>query len=62
VKLSVNGRVIETFRLFFGDENGSQEEIFAIWGSAGFLELAVNGGSAAQVLKAKPGDAVIVSA
>ena len=58
VKLSVNGKVIETFRRFFTDEHGSKEEIFAIWGSAGFLELALNGASAADVLAAKRGDAV----
>jgi len=61
VKLSVNGRVIETFRRFFTDEQGSKEEIFAIWGSAGFLELALNGASAAALLRAKRGDVVTVS-
>lgn len=60
-KLIVNGRVIETFRKFFTDEHGSPEEIFAIWGSAGFLEIAVNRSSAAELLTAKRGDAVIVS-
>ena len=68
VKLTVNGRVIETFRRFFGDEDASQtvdgprHEPFAIWGSAGFLELAVNGFSAADALAAKRGDAITVSA
>ncbi len=60
VKLLVNGRVIETFRKFFTDEHGSEDEIFAIWGSAGFLELAVNRRSAAQVLHAQCGDVVSV--
>jgi S-adenosylmethionine hydrolase len=58
-KLLVNGRVINSFRKFFGEEQ--KEELFAIWGSAGFLELSINGGSAAAVLNAKRGDAVIVS-
>jgi S-adenosyl-L-methionine hydrolase (adenosine-forming) len=62
VKLSVNGRIVETVRRFFTDEGGSEDEIFAIWGSAGFLELAVNGGSAAELLRAKRGDPVIASA
>jgi S-adenosylmethionine hydrolase len=67
VKLLVNGRVIETFRQFFTDEHGSEDEdcshpeLFAIWGSAGFLELAVNRSSAADLLAAKRGDSVIAS-
>ncbi|HEY3580769.1 MAG TPA: SAM-dependent chlorinase/fluorinase [Pyrinomonadaceae bacterium] len=60
-KLAVNGRVIVTLRHFFTDEHGSPDEIFAIWGSAGFLEIAVNRSSAAELLAAKRGDAVIVS-
>lgn len=66
-ELHVKRRVIKTFRQFFADErgskpkSGSKNEIFAIWGSAGFLELAVNGGSAAALLKAKRGDTVIAS-
>jgi S-adenosylmethionine hydrolase len=61
VRLTVNGRVVERFRRFFTDEHGSEKEIFAIWGSAGFLELAVNGSSAARILNARRGDAVIVN-
>jgi len=68
VKLSVNGQVIETFRGFFTDEHGSRpanggspDELFAIWGSAGFLELSINGGSAALLLRAKRGDPVVLS-
>jgi S-adenosyl-L-methionine hydrolase (adenosine-forming) len=64
-KLFVNGRVVEKFRRFFGDEDGSKDEqkddLFAIWGSAGFLEISANGRSAAALLKAKRGDAVILS-
>jgi S-adenosylmethionine hydrolase len=66
-QLLVKRRVIKTFRQFFADErgakpgSGSKPELFAIWGSAGFLELAINGGSAAALLKAKRGDAVIAS-
>lgn len=55
--LSVNGKTIDSFREFYGE--GSGEELFAIWGSAGFLEISVNGGSAAQVLGAKRGDPII---
>lgn len=60
VTLLIKRRVIKTFRQFFADEHGSKDEIFAIWGSAGFLELALNGGSAAEVLKVKRGDAVVL--
>jgi len=59
VKLVVNGTVVEAFRQFFADEHGGAE-IFAIWGSAGFLELSINGRSAAAHLRAKRGDPVIL--
>jgi S-adenosylmethionine hydrolase len=68
-QLSINGREITAFRQFYADEDGSKadeagttDEIFAIWGSAGFLELSVNGRSAAELLQAKRGDPVIASA
>ncbi|HEU4834467.1 MAG TPA: SAM-dependent chlorinase/fluorinase [Pyrinomonadaceae bacterium] len=54
--LVVNGRTISEFREFYGE--GDDESLFAIMGSAGFLEISVNGGSAAQVLGAKRGDEV----
>lgn len=54
--LVVNGKVISAIRRFFGD--GEEDETFAIWGSAGFLEIAVNGGSAAEILNVKRGDPV----
>jgi S-adenosyl-L-methionine hydrolase (adenosine-forming) len=56
--LLVNGNAITAFRNFFGEDVGEPEEPFAIWGSAGFLEIAVNGGSAAEVLGAKRGDEI----
>jgi S-adenosylmethionine hydrolase len=60
-KLFINRKVIKAFRQFYTDEEGSKSRIFATWGSAGFLELAVNRGSAAALLKAKRGDRVIAS-
>jgi S-adenosylmethionine hydrolase len=54
--LVVNGRTISEFREFYGE--GDNESLFAIWGSAGFLEISVNGGSAAKVLGVKRGDEV----
>jgi S-adenosylmethionine hydrolase len=59
-RLSVNGEVIRNVRKFFADTSGSKDELFAICGSAGFLELSINGGSAASKLHARRGDAVIL--
>ena len=55
-KLAINGQVISSFRKFFGAAPG--DEPFGIWGSAGLLEIAVNGGSAAESLGVKRGDEV----
>ena len=55
-EIVVKRRTISEFRQFYGD--GDDQSLFAIWGSAGFLEISVNGGSAAQVLGAKRGDEV----
>ena len=55
-RLFVNGTWINAFRSFFGEE--SEDKPFAIWGSAGLLEIAVNGGSAAEALGAKRGDRI----
>jgi S-adenosylmethionine hydrolase len=57
--LSINGQTISRLRNFYGE--ASPEEIFAIWGSAGFLEISVSGGSAAQLLRAKRGDPISVT-
>ena len=54
--LIINGRTISEFRQFYGE--GDNESLFAIWGSAGFLEISVNGGSAAKVIGANRGDEV----
>lgn len=55
-EIVVQGRTITEFRRFYGE--GNDEALFAIWGSAGFLEISVNGGSAAQVLSVKRGDPI----
>lgn len=57
-RLVINGKTIRDFRTFYGESNSKSP--FAIWGSAGFLEISVNGGSAAKILKAARGDAVIL--
>ena len=61
VKLSVKGKLVKSFRSFFAEETGGRDKIFAIWGSAGFLELAASGESAAKILNVQRGDSVVVS-
>lgn len=52
-RLSINGIEITLFRQFYAEEQiGSGEEPFAIWGSADFLEIAVQNASAAWLLDA----------
>jgi S-adenosylmethionine hydrolase len=58
--LLINGKTIRDFRNFYGEHSSSKP--FAIWGSAGFLEISVNGGSAAKTLHIKRGDKVVVKA
>lgn len=61
-KLSINGKVVSSFRNFFAEEaSENEEELFAVWGSAGFLEIVVANRSAAKLLNIKRGDAVVVS-
>jgi len=57
--LRVNGTIIRKFQNFYGESSG--KSLFAIWGSAGFLEISVNGGSAAQKLGAKRADVIILN-
>ena len=51
-------REISSFRRFFAE--GEDDEPFAIWGSAGFLEIAAFRDSAARRLNAQRGDTVII--
>ncbi len=60
-KLRVKRRVVKSFRSYFSEETRSKDTVFAIWGSAGFLEIAAAEESAANVLKARRGDSVIVA-
>lgn len=59
-RLLLNGTLISAQRNFFGENIGEIDEPFLIWGSAGFLEIAVNGGSAAEFLDAKRGDQIML--
>lgn len=54
--LVINRKQIRSFQEFYGA--ASPNELFAIWGSAGFLEISINGKSAAERLRAKPGDLI----
>jgi S-adenosyl-L-methionine hydrolase (adenosine-forming) len=58
VSLLINRKTIKQFRNFYVEDSSNTP--FAIWGSAGFLEISVNGASAAEVLRAKRGDAVLL--
>jgi S-adenosylmethionine hydrolase len=49
-RLLVGGREVRAFRRFFADEADALAEPFAVWGSAGFLEIVVFRDSAARVL------------
>ena len=60
IRLVIRGKAIRSIRQFFADDHDRQK-IFAIWGSAGFLEIAAKNTSAAKILKAKRGDRVIIT-
>jgi S-adenosyl-L-methionine hydrolase (adenosine-forming) len=59
-RLLVGPREVRGFRRFYAEERGEASEPFAIWGSAGFLELSVNRGSAARALHAARGQKITV--
>ena len=59
-RLRLKRKVVKSFRSYFAEDTGSKDQVFAIWGSAGFLEIATAGESAANVLNARRGDPVIV--
>jgi S-adenosyl-L-methionine hydrolase (adenosine-forming) len=56
--LRIKGETIRTFENFYS--SASPNTLFAIWGSADFLEISINRTSAAKILRAKRGDTVIV--
>ncbi|HEX8651379.1 MAG TPA: SAM-dependent chlorinase/fluorinase [Pyrinomonadaceae bacterium] len=59
-RLFVQGREIASFRRFFAEEAGSENELFAVWGSAGFLEIVAFRASASSLLGAQVGEPVEV--
>ncbi len=60
-KLKVKGKLVESFKNYFAEKTDRQEKIFAIWGSAGFLEIVAANQSAAQLLNTRRGEPVVVS-
>jgi S-adenosylmethionine hydrolase len=59
-RLKIKGHEIKSFRPFFADTNDASDELFAVWGSAGFLEIAAFRKSAARLLGIERGQEVIL--
>lgn len=59
-KLIVNNQEITSIRRFFADQSAPKDELFMLLGSAGFVEIAVQNASAAEILSAKRGDSVLL--
>jgi hypothetical protein len=57
-RLIMGGREINSFRRFFAEGGETPGEPFALWGSAGLLEVAVFRDSAAQALGVRRGQRV----
>ena len=60
-KLFVDGREISAFRRFFAEPVEGQDDLFCIFGSAGFLEIAAQDSSAAAILDARRGQPVLLA-
>jgi len=61
-RVRINDREITSFRRYYAEQTESNDEVFGIIGSAGFLELAATNASAATVLNARRGDSVTLVA
>ena len=59
IELKVGRKRIQLFRSFYGEVDGGKKP-FAIWGSAGFLEISARNESAAELLRVKRGAKVQV--
>lgn len=60
VKLRLRNTTLDSFKNFFGEEPRRPNSAFSIWGSAGFLEIAAENKSAAELLNVRRGDPVVV--
>jgi S-adenosylmethionine hydrolase len=59
-RLLINGETISTFRRFYADSASASQNLFAVWGSAGFLEIVAFRASAAKILNAGRGQSIMV--
>jgi hypothetical protein len=61
-RLRIGRSDVKSFRRFFAEDyQGAPGEPFAIWGSAGLLEIAVYRDSAARLLDARRGQKIVVN-
>jgi S-adenosylmethionine hydrolase len=58
-RIQINGVEIKTFRRFYAQRDSDSGELFAIWGSAGFLEIVAYLDSAARRLGVERGQRVL---
>jgi S-adenosyl-L-methionine hydrolase (adenosine-forming) len=61
MRLEVAGREIRDLRRFYAEGDAGDGELFTIWGSAGFLEIAANRDSAARLLGVERGERLWIS-
>jgi S-adenosylmethionine hydrolase len=61
-RLLINNREISAFRTFFAEGEVERDELFCLFGSADFLEIAAQDSSAAKLLEVRSGDPLIVLA
>lgn len=59
-RVEAGDRAVSHFRRFFADTDGETAAPFAIWGSAGFLELAAFRDSAARLLNLTRGQPILI--
>ncbi len=59
-RLTIAGREVSAFRRFYAEGGTTRGELFAIWGSAGYLEIAAFRDSAARLLGTQRGDIILV--
>lgn len=59
-KIVFNGHEIKSFRHFYAQDSVDSDELFAIWGSAGFLEIVAFRDSAARRLNVERGQKLII--
>lgn len=60
VRLIINNQTVTSIRRFFAEETDTRGKLFAVWGSAGYLEIVAFQDSAARLLDIRRGQRVIV--